>query len=153
MKEIKIDLLVKKSWCFFCSIGIRNAPHFENHNLTLESPHISTRRPQTPDEGIGTLCRKCRTQKVFDGSHLSGKIEGSQARVSSYDEFRFRNMTVFHMLFDIFFPCGLNDLKIWKITKLVHLKTSQEKNIYMTHDMWNVTFIWIILFKKKIIYI
>ena len=26
---------------------------------------------------VGKLCHKCHTQEVFDGSHLSGKTEGS----------------------------------------------------------------------------
>ena len=55
--------------------------HFGNCNQTLESPQISTRRHQTPEEVIGTLNAKCATQKVFGGSHLSDKIEGSQTRV------------------------------------------------------------------------
>ena len=52
-----------------------------NCNLTWESPQISTRWSQTPDEGIGTLSAKCATQEVFDDSHLSGNIEGSQTDV------------------------------------------------------------------------
>ena len=52
-----------------------------NCNLTWESPQISTRWSQTPDEGIGTLSAKCATQEVFDDSHLSGNIEGSQTCV------------------------------------------------------------------------
>ena len=36
---------------------------------------------QTPDEGIGTLSGQCGTQEVFDDSHLSGNIEGSQTDV------------------------------------------------------------------------
>ena len=52
-----------------------------NRNLTWESPQISTRWSQTPDEGIGTLSGKCGTQEVFDDSHLSGNIEGSQTDV------------------------------------------------------------------------
>ena len=39
--------------------------HFGNHNQTLESPKISTRRHQTPDEGIGTLSAECATQEVL----------------------------------------------------------------------------------------
>ena len=39
--------------------------HFRNCNLTSESLQISTRRPQTPDEGIGTLGCKCCTQEVL----------------------------------------------------------------------------------------
>ena len=52
-----------------------------NCNLTWESPQISTRWSQTPDKGIGTLSGKCGTQEVFDDSHLSGNIEGSQTDV------------------------------------------------------------------------
>ena len=52
-----------------------------NRNLTWMSPQIFTRRPQTPDKGIGTLCGKCRTQQVFDNSQFGGNIEGSQAHV------------------------------------------------------------------------
>ena len=33
--------------------------HYRNCKLTLESPQISTRRPQTPDTVIGALWRKC----------------------------------------------------------------------------------------------
>ena len=55
--------------------------HCRNCKLTSESPQIYTRRPKTPDKGIGTLCQNCHTQEVFDGSTLSGKIEGSQTRV------------------------------------------------------------------------
>ena len=54
---------------------------FGNLNLTSESAQISTSWSQTPDEGIGTLNGKCGTQEVFDDSHLSGNIEGSQADV------------------------------------------------------------------------
>ena len=39
--------------------------HCRNHNLTLESPKISTGRPQAPDKLIGPLCRKCHRQKVL----------------------------------------------------------------------------------------
>ena len=39
--------------------------HFKNRNLTSEIPYISTRRPQTPDKRIGTLCAKCATQEVL----------------------------------------------------------------------------------------
>ena len=39
--------------------------HFRNPNLTSEAPHISTRRLQTPNKGIGTLCAKCATQEVL----------------------------------------------------------------------------------------
>ena len=56
--------------------------HFLNRNQTLESPKTSTRRHQTPDKGIGTLSGNCDTQDVFDDSHLSGKIKGSQTHVS-----------------------------------------------------------------------
>ena len=35
-----------------------------NHNLSWESPKISTSRHQTPDEGIGTLCATCATKEV-----------------------------------------------------------------------------------------
>ena len=45
----------------------------------METPKISTRRPQTPDKGIGILCH---TQEVCDGFHLDGKIEGSQTCVT-----------------------------------------------------------------------
>ena len=58
-----------------------------NCNLTWESPQISTRWSQTPDEGIGTLSAKCATQEVFDDSHLSGNIEGSQTDVPFKLEF------------------------------------------------------------------
>ena len=36
----------------------------QNCNLTqtAESPQNSTRRPQTPDEGIGILCHKCQVK-------------------------------------------------------------------------------------------
>ena len=55
--------------------------HRGNCNLTWESPQVSTSWPQTPDKGIRTLWPKWPTQEVFDGSHLSGKIEGSQTCV------------------------------------------------------------------------
>ena len=54
---------------------------FGNCNLTWESPQISTRWAQTPDEGIGTLSGKLGTQEVFDDSHLNGNIEGRQTDV------------------------------------------------------------------------
>ena len=56
--------------------------HCGNCTLTSESPKISTRRPQTPDKGLWILCHKCHTLEVCDGFHLSGKIEGSQTRVT-----------------------------------------------------------------------
>ena len=56
-----------------------------NCNMTAESSQIATRRPQTPDEAIGTLCAKFAKQEVFDGFVyrqsqsfiFMGKIEGS----------------------------------------------------------------------------
>ena len=39
--------------------------HFRNRNLNSVIPYISTRRPQTPDKGIGTLCAKCTAQEVL----------------------------------------------------------------------------------------
>ena len=39
--------------------------HFGNCNQTLESSKISTRRHQTPDEGIGTLTCKSCTREVL----------------------------------------------------------------------------------------
>ena len=39
--------------------------HFRNCNLTSESPQNSTRRPQTPDKLLGSLCAECATQDVF----------------------------------------------------------------------------------------
>ena len=68
----------------FLLILVKDFPTFGdlgNCNLTWESPQISTRWSQTPDEGIGTLSAKCATQEVFDDSHLSGNIEGSQTDV------------------------------------------------------------------------
>ena len=56
-------------WCKYYS----ELWHCGNHNLTAESPQISTRGPQTPDKGIGTPCHKCHTQEILDGSHLSGQ--------------------------------------------------------------------------------
>ena len=50
------------------------ADHWGNCNLTGKSPQISTRQSQTPDKVIETLCAKCATQEVFDGSHLSAEI-------------------------------------------------------------------------------
>ena len=55
--------------------------HCRNRNQTSKSPQISTRRRQTPFEGIGALCHKCHPQEVFDGFHLSGKIEWIQRPV------------------------------------------------------------------------
>ena len=76
MTGIKIALLIQKFQRF--SFQDYSALwHCRNYNLTAESPKISTRRPQTRDKGIGTLCHKCHTKEVFDGSHLSGKIEES----------------------------------------------------------------------------
>ena len=57
---------------------LRSVRHLGNCNLTVESPQIFTRRPQSPDKGIGTLCGKCYTHKVFDGFDFKGKVEGSQ---------------------------------------------------------------------------
>ena len=42
--------------------------HCRNLNLTAESPQISTRRPQPPDEAIVTLCAICVTHKVLKKS-------------------------------------------------------------------------------------
>ena len=64
--------------------------HCRNCNLTAESPQISTRRPQTPDEATWTLRASCATQEVFDGfvykrsqlSQFMGIIEGSQTRLA-----------------------------------------------------------------------
>ena len=39
--------------------------HCRNCNLTAESLQISTRRPQTSDKALGTLCCKCCTQEVL----------------------------------------------------------------------------------------
>ena len=44
----------------------------------MESPQISTKWSKTPDKGIGALSG---TQEVFDDSHLSGNVEGSQTDV------------------------------------------------------------------------
>ena len=41
--------------------------HLGNRILTWESLQIFSRRPQTPDKEIRTLCGKCYTQEVFDG--------------------------------------------------------------------------------------
>ena len=51
-----------------------------------------TTRHQT--KGIRTLCQKCHTQEVFKGSHLNGKIEGSQTGV--YTELNY-NFTTLHI--------------------------------------------------------
>ena len=56
--------------------------HCRNCNLTAGSPQISTRRPQTPDEGIGTQVDQI--QEVFDDFHFMGKIEESQTLVMYY---------------------------------------------------------------------
>ena len=83
MKISKIAVLVQKllrfllNWCSDYS-ALR---HLGNRNLNWESAQNFTRRLQTPDEGRGTLCGKFGTQEVFDGFHLSGKIEGSQTPV------------------------------------------------------------------------
>ena len=82
----KIAILVRKLWRFLLNLcpyysAVR---HLGNCNLTWESPQIFTKRPQTPDKGIGTLCGKCGTQEVFDGFDIRGKIEGSQTRVSQF---------------------------------------------------------------------
>ena len=61
--------------------GFLHLGNFGNLNLTLESAQISTSWSQTPDEGIGTLSGKCCTQEVFDDSHLSGNIDGTQIDV------------------------------------------------------------------------
>ena len=66
-----------------------------NRNLTWESPQISTRWSQTPDEGIGTLSGKCGTQEVFDDSHLNGNIEGSLTDVTE-DSQKKRPIWVIH---------------------------------------------------------
>ena len=39
--------------------------HCRNPKLTLESPQMCSRWPQTPDKVIGTLCEKRATQEVF----------------------------------------------------------------------------------------
>ena len=39
--------------------------HFGNCNPTSESPKISTKQHETPDEGIGTLSAKCATKEVL----------------------------------------------------------------------------------------
>ena len=38
--------------------------HLRNCNRTSEIHQIYTSRPQTPDEGIGTLSAKCATQEI-----------------------------------------------------------------------------------------
>ena len=55
--------------------------HCRTCNLTAESPQISTRRPQTPDKAIGTLCAKCTTQKAFNGFVFIDEKEENQTRV------------------------------------------------------------------------
>ena len=42
--------------------------HLGNCNRTWEIPKISTRRPQTPNKAIGTLCCKCCTQEALKKS-------------------------------------------------------------------------------------
>ena len=86
MKINKIEIYVPKfrrfllDWCQDYS-ALR---HLGNCNLTWESPQVFTRRPETPDKGIGPLCGKCGTQEVFDGFYLRGKKERSQTRVTFY---------------------------------------------------------------------
>ena len=76
MKGIKIALLIQMFQRFCCQ-DYSALRHCRNYNMTAESPKISTRRPQTRDKWIGTLCHKCHTKEAFDGSHLCGKIEES----------------------------------------------------------------------------
>ena len=83
MKGIKIALVVQKLRQFLMNLCMDYSAlmHLGNRNLTWESPQILTRRPQSPDKGIGTLCGKCYTQEMFDGFDFKGKIEGSQTHV------------------------------------------------------------------------
>ena len=48
--------------------------HFRNSYLTSEVPHISTRRPQTLEEGIGTLSTKFATQEVQRKKSANGVL-------------------------------------------------------------------------------
>ena len=67
--------------CLFCVRSSPPSPTSEIVTRLWKVPRISTRWPQTPDEGMGTLSGKCGTQENVDGSHLSGKIEGSKTHV------------------------------------------------------------------------
>ena len=89
LKGIKFALVVQKLCQFLMNLckdyfALR---HLRNCNLTWEGPQIFTRRPQTPDKGIGTLFCKCYTQEVFDGFDFKRKIEGNQTYLAFDVEF------------------------------------------------------------------
>ena len=77
-KVIKIGLLVQKLRQFLLILVQKFSTFgdFRNPSRTSESPQISTRWSQTPDEGIRTLNCKYGTREVFDDSQFRGNIEG-----------------------------------------------------------------------------
>ena len=57
--------------------------HFKNHKQTFENPKISTRRHQTPDEGIRKLTYKSCTQEVLKKSRLPFCTDGLRGLFSA----------------------------------------------------------------------
>ena len=69
----------------FVEQRVRITRHFRNRNLTSESPHISTRRAETHDEAIGTLCAKCATKEVLKKVTQSTKsVRNQHIKILTY---------------------------------------------------------------------